>query len=440
MWIGLRLRRDVRKPISAATMLFAAIVVGTLPELLQIPVGSRTASATDALFGIIGAYIGIRVAIWFYGDFGGANNLQTTGWIHDPAFWFVSSILCSGLLCVAAWWPFNFITDLDEIADRLRASFDDPFGDRGGSDLRTLFRFFRLALMSAPLGAMVGVGVERIANGQLKHVIATVAVATLLAFCVLLEFGQVLEESRSGGGVGAVVRGFATGIGFLLARAVVGRSASRWMLPKDDPIDSLRSTPGSRTQASKHPKSEGTDSSDEYIPGLNGLRALACLAVFGVHWQQLTRFDFAVGPFDVRQLLENGNTGVAVFLVLTGFLLSTRLWSQHDADRPGEALRGYWRHRAVRILPTYWLCLALVFVGAGYWRSIGGWFDTLLHAFFSAQRFCKDTLQHEFALLGDCRDRAVLRSVLLGIGHFAFDRLAIRLVDCDRCRRRRHDL
>jgi len=55
-------------------------------------------------------------------------------------------------------------------------------------------------------------------------------------------------------------------------------------------------------------------SSSNHIAGLDGLRALACLAVFGVHFQQAVSLQGNIGPFDLARFLENGNTGVALFL------------------------------------------------------------------------------------------------------------------------------
>ena len=51
------------------------------------------------------------------------------------------------------------------------------------------------------------------------------------------------------------------------------------------------------------------------IRGLDGLRAVAAVAVFGVHFQQLGDVHpEPYGPFDISRLLTNGNTGVALFL------------------------------------------------------------------------------------------------------------------------------
>jgi len=118
------------------------------------------------------------------------------------------------------------------------------------------------------------------------------------------------------------------------------------------------------------------------IEGLDGLRALACLAVFGVHYQQITGITGRVGPLDVKRLLENGNTGVALFFGLSGFLLSLPFWCG-DLSKPNRPWLGqYVRNRAVRILPAYYLCLTALVLFQRHWTNQGELLDTLSHFLF----------------------------------------------------------
>lgn len=86
------------------------------------------------------------------------------------------------------------------------------------------------------------------------------------------------------------------------------------------------------------------------VPALDGVRALAAFLVVGTH----VGFQSGMsGHGVIGALAARGDVGVAIFFVLSGFLL-TRAWI---SVRP-PALRGYALTRAARILPAYWVALA----------------------------------------------------------------------------------
>src|SRR3984957_19629034 len=87
------------------------------------------------------------------------------------------------------------------------------------------------------------------------------------------------------------------------------------------------------------------DSGQRYMPGLDGLRALAVLAVIAYHEQ----FGWAQG----------GLLGVGVFFTLSGFLITSLLleqWSAKGQIKLGE----FWLRRARRLLPALFVMLAVV--------------------------------------------------------------------------------
>ncbi|MBO1254749.1 acyltransferase family protein [Alteromonas sp. 5E99-2] len=92
-----------------------------------------------------------------------------------------------------------------------------------------------------------------------------------------------------------------------------------------------------------------------YIPGLDGLRGIAALSVFIVHFQQFTHIGGQVGPFDFERWMVNGNTGVALFFTLSGFLLSIPFWRSYQTAKMPNIKR-YFASRIVRIVPIYYLC------------------------------------------------------------------------------------
>src|SRR3954466_7754769 len=82
-----------------------------------------------------------------------------------------------------------------------------------------------------------------------------------------------------------------------------------------------------------------------YMPGLDGLRAIAVLAVIVFH----LGFDWAPG----------GLLGVGIFFTLSGYLITDILLSQLNQRGRIDFLR-FWAARARRLLPALFLMLAIV--------------------------------------------------------------------------------
>ena len=82
-----------------------------------------------------------------------------------------------------------------------------------------------------------------------------------------------------------------------------------------------------------------------YMPGLDGLRAVAVLAVIAYHLE----FTWAPG----------GLLGVGIFFTLSGYLITDILLSQL-ASRGRIKLTSFWAARARRLLPALFLMLAVV--------------------------------------------------------------------------------
>jgi peptidoglycan/LPS O-acetylase OafA/YrhL len=86
-------------------------------------------------------------------------------------------------------------------------------------------------------------------------------------------------------------------------------------------------------------------SGQRYMPGLDGLRAIAVLAVIAFHEQ----FSWAPG----------GLLGVAVFFTLSGYLITDLLLSRWLATGRAQ-LGNFWLRRARRLLPALFVMLAIV--------------------------------------------------------------------------------
>jgi peptidoglycan/LPS O-acetylase OafA/YrhL/lysophospholipase L1-like esterase len=89
-------------------------------------------------------------------------------------------------------------------------------------------------------------------------------------------------------------------------------------------------------------KSGAGEKSFRYIPGFDGLRALAVLAVIAYH----LNFPYSAGGF----------LGVTVFFVVSGFLItSLLLWEWEQTQKID--LKSFWIRRAKRLLPAMFLLL-----------------------------------------------------------------------------------
>jgi peptidoglycan/LPS O-acetylase OafA/YrhL len=91
------------------------------------------------------------------------------------------------------------------------------------------------------------------------------------------------------------------------------------------------------------------------IPGLDGVRAIAILLVFAYH----------------AHILEFGWTGVQLFFVLSGFLITDILLNMKESLPAGRYFISFYGRRFLRIFPLYYFYLALMAMVAYWLRSEG---------------------------------------------------------------------
>jgi peptidoglycan/LPS O-acetylase OafA/YrhL len=178
------------------------------------------------------------------------------------------------------------------------------------------------------------------------------------------------------------------------------------------------------------------------FPLFDGLRAVAALSIVVTHASGITSFNTVNDPFGA--ITARLNAGVAVFFVISGFLLyrpfvAARL---EGSERP-SAGRFWWR-RALRILPAYWVALAVLSIWPGLtlpasdvWRHVllvqnldtrtlaegigPAWSLCIEAEFYLALPFLALAADRLFA-----RRRHALRDELLVIGALARVALAVR--------------
>jgi peptidoglycan/LPS O-acetylase OafA/YrhL len=98
-----------------------------------------------------------------------------------------------------------------------------------------------------------------------------------------------------------------------------------------------------------------------HIPALDGVRGLAVLVVFLFHYAGGTHSGFP--PLRLFGMVNKGGwSGVVLFFVLSGFLITGILWDSFDDP---HWWRKFFARRSLRIFPLYYLALALVVIG-GY--------------------------------------------------------------------------
>ena len=96
----------------------------------------------------------------------------------------------------------------------------------------------------------------------------------------------------------------------------------------------------------------------ERLPSLDGLRAIAALMVVVGHAGKVLQvgrhLPFGSGVVDVW-----GPVGVTFFFVLSGFLITRMLVQERRANGTVD-LRAFYVRRALRILPAYWVYVAVI--------------------------------------------------------------------------------
>jgi len=139
--------------------------------------------------------------------------------------------------------------------------------------------------------------------------------------------------------------------------------------PSVEPVEAVDhpdAPPGEQIEAHAHQGAAGG-----FFSGFDGLRAIAALMVLATHvWlprppphppppppadKPLATSDSFWAPF-FAQL----DIGVPVFFVISGFLLYRPFVTARLGDRPAQTPGAFWKRRALRIFPAYWVCLIVV--------------------------------------------------------------------------------
>ncbi len=93
------------------------------------------------------------------------------------------------------------------------------------------------------------------------------------------------------------------------------------------------------------------------FPCFDGFRAIAALSVLVTHVGFTSGLNgrSSLGAYTARM-----DIGVAIFFVISGFLLYRPFVAARFRDRPGPSVVPYFWRRALRIFPAYWVALTIV--------------------------------------------------------------------------------
>jgi peptidoglycan/LPS O-acetylase OafA/YrhL len=100
--------------------------------------------------------------------------------------------------------------------------------------------------------------------------------------------------------------------------------------------------------------------SDKYLPWMDGLRAVAILAVMGTHTIHIFGWPVLVG----------GNLGVDIFFVLSGFLITSTLLREWDVHG-NISFKNFYARRFLRLFPAHFLLLAVLSIFSDFLFSSG---------------------------------------------------------------------
>jgi peptidoglycan/LPS O-acetylase OafA/YrhL len=156
-------------------------------------------------------------------------------------------------------------------------------------------------------------------------------------------------------------------------------------------------------------------------PGLNGLRLLAASIVVLTHAAFMTGRYTEDGP---GRLFARLDVGVALFFVLSGFLLSLPMLRAVADGRPRPRTAAYLWRRALRVLPVYWLTVAAALVLFPGEHGVGAadWVHHLLLGQIYGWAWLHDGLTHTWSLCTEVSFYAVLPLLVAGLARLSGER------------------
>jgi len=138
--------------------------------------------------------------------------------------------------------------------------------------------------------------------------------------------------------------------------------------------------------------------SGRYMPEIDGLRFIAVfLVVFLMHFGNLMRdnqigVEYNAANFFHRTIMEGGY-GVALFFVISGFILALPFAHEKLLDQKKVSLKTYYWRRVTRLEPAYIISMVL-FLCMRVWILHYGSFKELLPHFWASIFYVHNIVYH----------------------------------------------
>jgi peptidoglycan/LPS O-acetylase OafA/YrhL len=116
-----------------------------------------------------------------------------------------------------------------------------------------------------------------------------------------------------------------------------------------------------QTQAGERlPEKRDAPADRTQFPCFDGFRAIAAMCVVVFHTGFVTGYTLRNHAFGLPFLLSRLDLGVAIFFLVSAFLLYRPFVRAHLEQRPAPGVRSFFRRRLLRILPAYWAALTVL--------------------------------------------------------------------------------
>lgn len=342
-------------------------------EVAQIYFDGRIPNVYDMISQVLGFFLALAIVAG-----SGHRWIQAWGsWIEGIVeqrffvWWLPAAVI---LYLITHWWPLIPAITPGEIKLKWQQGLllGELRGDAwsaisGQFEQHSLSLGLRL-IVSCLLGSMIG----RMLPDRSTSMRLFLSIPVCLILAVMTESGRGIIEQLNVSILGFLVTLLGLLFGALTSAIALSKKQGQFLLITEEKKRSFDSC------------NQGTVFSEHRMPllsrleWLDGLRALACSYVFGVHFVQRISFSDESAIWSFRRFLEFG-LGVSFFFMLSAAMISRAWWL--DASAQWNWTR-FIRDKLIRILPAYFVLIVALFFLKRQYRTTQGVLDFTSHLLF----------------------------------------------------------